>query len=165
MAGRDFHLAVSSCAARKTEGRGCEQWSSLKGRGAEQHLLVLIKNHPLAKFDGVSGAWARTGPAGSVPRGATGTGAGAALPEPLPRVRAPPRAWAPACSFPCSLRPPPSPQGPQCHALPSLGHPIHGRDRLELFPCSASLRFPRAAQLGGVGPRAGGAPQSRLSQG
>ncbi|XP_038006507.1 uncharacterized protein LOC119706663 [Motacilla alba alba] len=167
-AGRDFHLPVSSCAARKTKGRGCEQWSSLKGRGAEQHLLVSIKNHPLAKFDGVSGAWARTRAAGSVARAATGTGAGAAhgTDRAPGRARAPPHARAPSSPlFPCSSCLLPSPQGPQRRALPSLAHPIDGHDPLEPFPCSASLRFPMAAQFGREWGRGLGVPQSRLSQG
>lgn len=59
-----FHLCASSCAERKTKSGGCKRWSSLKSQDMEERLLVLIKNHLLAKSGGVLGALAMTGPAG-----------------------------------------------------------------------------------------------------
>lgn len=59
-----FHLCASSCAERKTKSGGCKRWSSLKSQDMEERLLVLIKNHLLAKSEGVLGASAMTGPAG-----------------------------------------------------------------------------------------------------
>ena len=158
--GGNFHVPTSSCAARKTKGGGCEQWSSLKGRGAEQRLLVLIKNRPLAKFEGVSSAWGRARPAGNGSRGATGTRA-AGCPQHcqdlLPHAQALPHAWvlphALALPSPLPLLPPtlfPLPRGPP---EPLLCHPLvtpliaHG----EPSPCPALLRCP--------------CPQSRAPQG
>lgn len=151
----DFHLRVSSCAGRKTKGGGCEQWSSLKGRGTEQRLLVLIKNHPLAKFEGVSGAWAWTGPAGNGFRGETGTGA-AGCPQHcwdlLPHVPALPQAWVlpHAWVLPSPL-PLPRSLSPGTPLEPRLHHPLvtpsMAMPRGEPSSCPPVLRCPWAPTL------------------
>lgn len=161
LAGRDFHLPVSSCAARKTKGRGCEQWSSLKGRGMEQHLLVLIKNHPLVKFEGVSGAWATTRPAGNVPRGVTGAAHSpdrASCPTSCPTPAFCPRLSPPAPS--CLL---PSHQGPPMPLSAIIWSPHRWPRPLRALIMLSLIGVPHGCPVWGFAQRAGSAPQSRLS--